>query len=387
MIVQDLIIDLGLPLSVVDHPAFLRAMNIADPRLTVLSRRTLCRETNLTFLLGPHTGDNLRQRLEDTIAAFDIEDKFVRIATDNASNNLRAFDELVIPGFEVYFEPEDDDVDPVENAEKHAVDRTDLILTACDILSLQEFASVFALYAEATTRAQADKTASISLVAPSILSIYFDLERERTNCEYPGPLCRTLVNSLCERFGRLLERCEIFADSSIKMKKRSTHDLFLIASFLDGRFKFNWILASDLLDSTKERLINTMKTLVLKAALQLHGSLSYISETNMEPSISDHCGTVDESLSNLPNFKRKRLFSGYEGQKASGKKKRSCILESIESEISMFEKEDGDDSSLVLEKKNTYSYLQKLATKRNINASSSWSIIEECAFSTYFIEM
>lgn len=33
----------------------------------------------------------------------------MRIVTDNASNNLKAFQELVIPGFEVYFEPEDDD--------------------------------------------------------------------------------------------------------------------------------------------------------------------------------------------------------------------------------------------------------------------------------------
>jgi hypothetical protein len=45
MIVQNLIIDLGLPLSIVDHPSFLRAMNIIDPRFSVLSRRVLCRET------------------------------------------------------------------------------------------------------------------------------------------------------------------------------------------------------------------------------------------------------------------------------------------------------------------------------------------------------
>ncbi len=47
--------------------------------------------------------------LEDTIASFNIEDKVVRIVTDNASNNLKAFDELIIPRFEVYFEPEDDE--------------------------------------------------------------------------------------------------------------------------------------------------------------------------------------------------------------------------------------------------------------------------------------
>ncbi len=61
--------------------------------------------------------------MEDTLAAFNIENKVVRIVTDNASNNLKAFDELVIPGFEAYFEPEDDEdeyddeADVVENDE------------------------------------------------------------------------------------------------------------------------------------------------------------------------------------------------------------------------------------------------------------------------------
>lgn len=43
------------------------------------------------------------------MANFSIEEKVVRIVTDNASNNLKAFGELVIPGFEVYFEPDDDE--------------------------------------------------------------------------------------------------------------------------------------------------------------------------------------------------------------------------------------------------------------------------------------
>ncbi|CAF2484764.1 unnamed protein product [Rotaria sp. Silwood2] len=175
MIVHDLIIDLGLPLSIVDHPAFVRAMNTIDPRFTVLSRRTLCREALpsaleqvmvkvkqacddakfvaltldvwsdrrmrtfiaitmhtiaknddsfqnylLTFqpLSGPHTGESLRRQLEGVIATFNIEDKVVWIVTDNASNNLKAFDELIIPGFEVYFELEDDDDEHDEETEK-----------------------------------------------------------------------------------------------------------------------------------------------------------------------------------------------------------------------------------------------------------------------------
>ena len=38
MVVQDFIIDMALPFSIVDHLSFLRAMNTIDPRFTVLSR-------------------------------------------------------------------------------------------------------------------------------------------------------------------------------------------------------------------------------------------------------------------------------------------------------------------------------------------------------------
>jgi hypothetical protein len=57
---------------------------------------------------GQHTGENLRNQLEKIIAAFNIEGKVVRLVTDNASNNVKGFGDLVVPGFEVYFEPEED---------------------------------------------------------------------------------------------------------------------------------------------------------------------------------------------------------------------------------------------------------------------------------------
>ncbi|CAF1246540.1 unnamed protein product, partial [Didymodactylos carnosus] len=135
MIVQDLIIDLGLPLSIVDHPSFLRAMNTIDPRFSVLSRRVLCRETLPSALeqvmvkvkqaCSLHTGDNLRRQLEDAAATFNIEEKVVRIVTDNASNNLKAFEQLVIPGFEVYFEAEDDEDEHDDETDAADCERND----------------------------------------------------------------------------------------------------------------------------------------------------------------------------------------------------------------------------------------------------------------------
>jgi hypothetical protein len=248
------------------------------------------------------------------------------------------------------------------------VGRADLVLTSRDIIILQEFASIFALFAEATTRTQSEKSASISLVAPSILSIYFDLEHEQANCKYLGSLCRALLNSLRERFGGLLERFEVFDSNSIKMKKRSTYDLYkddlyLISPFLDGRFKLKWVLSLDLSESVQERITNMIKMLVLKAALQLYSITNNSSEFIIELPVTDRCTTDDDTISNLPSFKRKRLFSGYEGQKTPSKKKRSCVSESIEGEILMFEKEHSDDSRLVFLKKDYYPYLQRLATR------------------------
>ena len=248
------------------------------------------------------------------------------------------------------------------------IDRADLVLTARDITILQEFASIFALFAEATTRTQSETSASISLIAPSILSIYFDLEHEQSSCKYLGSLCRALLNSLRERFGGLLERCEIFDENTIRVKKRSTYDLYkddlyLITPFLDGRFKSKWVFSLDLTESVKERIANMIKMLVQKAALQLYSVTSNTSECVVEPSISDRCTTDDDTITNLPSYKRKRLFSGYEGPKTPGKKKRSCVSELIEGEISMFEKEHCDDAHLVFSKKHSYPYLHRLATR------------------------
>ena len=44
MVINDFIIDLGLPLSIVERPGFLRAMHTVDHKFVVPSRRSLCRD-------------------------------------------------------------------------------------------------------------------------------------------------------------------------------------------------------------------------------------------------------------------------------------------------------------------------------------------------------
>ncbi|CAF4794697.1 unnamed protein product [Rotaria sp. Silwood1] len=165
-IVENLIIDLGLPLSIVERQPFIKFMNTKDPKFTMTSRRTLSRTTiprlynamndelkkfcnqsqfiSLTLdiwtdrrlraffamtghafvdnelksyvlcflpLHGSHTANLLLQTYENIVSMFDIQTKLVRLVTDNAANNIKAFENLIIPGFEHYFDIEDDDND------------------------------------------------------------------------------------------------------------------------------------------------------------------------------------------------------------------------------------------------------------------------------------
>jgi len=130
----------------------------------------------------------------------------------------------------------------------------ELILSMKDLVILREFISIFALFAEATTRTQAEQCVSISLVAPSVLGIYYDLENESKLCKYTSSLCDTLMKSLKERFGGLLMNLEIPVDDHIKHRNTFdlfSDDLFFISSFLDGQFRLRWILQSALPEDVK----------------------------------------------------------------------------------------------------------------------------------------
>lgn len=132
--------------------------------------------------------------------------------------------------------------------------RSELILSMKDLTVLREFISIFTLFAEATTRTQAENCLSVSLVAPSVLGIYFDLENEAKTSKHSSSLCNALLLSLKQRFGGLLRNLGITVDDSVKPRNTSalfSDDIFLIATFLDGQFRLRWILQSVLLEDTK----------------------------------------------------------------------------------------------------------------------------------------
>ncbi|CAF3421519.1 unnamed protein product [Rotaria socialis] len=395
-IVENLIIELGLPLSLIERSGFITFMSNVDPKFSTISRRTLTRTilpdlytkmlhglksfcSMATFIsltldlwtdrrqrvffaltghsiinsefksyvlsfqpiYGKHRAPVLLDTYEACISSFSIRGKLVRLITDSASNNIAAFSGLIIPGFECYFQRDDDDelysdwyndgeqtesddakidnnvpldvqdvvkqfldsiaiddesfrlpcyahsiqlvindglkgsicVQPslekiskiaklshsstavaerleniqvcVPNANKTRwnsqydmvvtvigiqpsalndiliqTQHRELCLKSLDYQMLNEFVSLLTLFAEATTTTQAQKTPSVSIVAPSILAIYQDLLLERANVKHASSLCECLLESLLSRFG---------------------DPVFLVAPFLDGRFRLNWI--------------------------------------------------------------------------------------------------------------------------------------------------
>ncbi len=343
---------------------------------------------------GSHTSEKLLEYYDAIISGFQIHDKLSRIVTDIASNNIKAFKNLIIPGFESYFADDNENInggdasdvndsgsgesddeldtntvttatiltqttlDTVKdsfdnvasksalrlpcfahtlqlvvhdglqestcvkhtvtkiskiaklahsstiftekleaigksipranktrwNSQLHTVQkvleipstqlngiltelkRKELCLGTRDLAILNEFVSLLALLGEATTVTQAQNLPSISLVAPSIVSIYFDLIIEQDNVIYTTPLCNALLSSLIGRFGGLLEELDIDFDTTVKKKERMIYTViqyFFVSSFLDGKFKLKWITESPLSDEKKRMHLLKFKTLYL----------------------------------------------------------------------------------------------------------------------------
>ena len=170
-IVLNLIVNMGLPLSIVDSPSFKNFITDVDPRYKFISRRDVTRSflpvlqrkcmsklkdicskskhvslsldcwsdrrmrayfgitlhtiiddehksylVSLDRLHGNHSGEKLAAEFDRVINLYNLNDKIVRLVTDNASNNLAAFDNIVLPGFEEYF----DELEYTESDDEHS---------------------------------------------------------------------------------------------------------------------------------------------------------------------------------------------------------------------------------------------------------------------------
>lgn len=247
----------------------------------------------------------------------------------------------------------------------------DLCLKSSDYQILNEFISLLALFAEATTTTQAENTPSISIVAPSILAIYDDLLREQPIIKHTSSLCESLLNSFTSRFGGLLEQMLIEMKISDKNKNNRFYDLFkdpifLIAPFLDGRFRLAWLSASVISEEMREELINKIQQMVFDQCVVLeHANRSQMVSTNDTSPISPppSIQTTNAITASSPIIsKRKSLFSNMRMQEV--KKPKPDVFSYIKDEISRYISNDDDlDAMFLLKYSNNYPTLSKLAQK------------------------
>ena len=78
---------------------------------------------------GKHAANLLLHTSDNVIGAFEIETKLVRLVTDNAANNVKAFENRILPGFECYFDHDDDNA---STTNINDLDMKNLIKTSFD---------------------------------------------------------------------------------------------------------------------------------------------------------------------------------------------------------------------------------------------------------------
>ncbi|CAF3089987.1 unnamed protein product [Rotaria socialis] len=564
-IVENLIVNLGLPLSIVEREPFIKFMNVVDPKFTMTSRRTLSRTTiprlyatmneelkkfcaqshfiSLTLdiwsdrrlraffamtghafvdnalksyvlcflpLHGSHSANLLLQTYENVVSMFDTQTKLVRLVTDNAANNIKAFENLIIPGFEHYFDNEDNDeaesdVDldgysdddddgdksynqVINNNETHIIEsikysfdnvtansdalripcfahtiqlvvndglkqtssietalvkvskiaklshtsisfaeklehigksipranktrwnsqfntvenvlripsselneilislkRKDLCLLAKDYQMLNEFMLLLTLFAEATTLTQAENTPSISFIAPTVLTIYYDLVYEQSNILYTSSLCKSLLTSLIARFGGLLEELGVTIDKSIPQKSSSElyrDQIFIYSSFLDGKFKLDWVLESSLPLEKKNVICDKIKNLIYDHCVVLMHNNS--STKTPESHVFDGDQSTKTATSRTTP-KRKSLFSNIEQKNV--KKQKIDNFASIKDEINTYLNDDDSNSNrfILIDQSIKYKALNQLS-KKIFTVPATSSPVERVFFQSGFI--
>jgi hypothetical protein len=237
----------------------------------------------------------------------------------------------------------------------------ELCLKSLDYQMLNEFSSLLTLFAEATTISQAQN-------APSILAIYNDLLLERANVKHASSLCECLLESLLARFGGMLEQMLLKIDIPEKKKNKRFYDLFkdpvfLLAPFLDGRFRLNWISVSTLLEQVQEELSNKIQQLVFEQCILLEQANVSPGTSDNNPTLSPTAQTQSLSTSTATSPitpKRKYLFTNIITETT---KTKSDPFSYIKDEIFKYVNDENSDAMVLLKCSNIYPTLSKLAMR------------------------
>ena len=182
-----------------------------------------------------------------------------------------------------------------------------LIMNSKERRMLEEFVSLFELFNEATVSTQGESYATISPVAPTVLGILFDLERERSSSSLIlVSVCDALISLIKARFSWLLRHCDIDVPFDCHcMSERFSDVIFLISPLFDTRFKLLWL--DHLQTVVKMRVLEKLQ----KACVRF---FSQIASQNLSKVVVDASNEAEKSntdatalMTNSPT-KRKCLF-------------------------------------------------------------------------------
>ncbi|UJR18451.1 hypothetical protein I4U23_005356 [Adineta vaga] len=222
-------------------------------------------------------------------------------------------------------------------------------------LTLEEFVSLFELFNEATVLTQGQSYTTISLVAPTVLGILFDLERELCSSSSTlVPLCKTLISSIKARFSGLLRHFEIDVPfDSFCMSERFSDAIFLIPPLLDARFKLLWLNNLDTV--VKVRVLEKIRA----AFVRFFSKLIILVSRNVGPDMSKAAEPSDAGVATKTDdtlLKRKCLFPYFNETKKISVDDKAKIL----SELDAYLCEESCEANLIFMKNNLYPCLYEL---------------------------
>ncbi|CAF4362491.1 unnamed protein product [Didymodactylos carnosus] len=234
--------------------------------------------------------------------------------------------------------------------------KPELILSSTDKTVLMEFIQLLELFEEATIDAQGENHATISCVAPCILSIVHSLNSKK--CDHLENMRVSLLSSMKARFSGLLRQFAIdVPNDQYVMAERFADPIFLLTPTLDARFKFHWLNDIGLLDDIKRNIVEKIKKLISLVDSQdtrRDIEKETLTDTNKEQQTSDAayspvCG----------KRKLSKLFPYLENPS----KRILNIKSTVSEELENFGKEQRMDNDLILTKHQSYPHLSKLALK------------------------
>lgn len=119
-----------------------------------------------------------------------------------------------------------------------------LILSQREYAQLKELIEVLDPFLEATNLTQGEKTVTVSVVVPCVLTLHSHLQEIRERVRYCGPLVRALENSMKARFTEIFSAvmmpgCE--PDEGRGPTKFPFTIAYFVASVLDPAFGFQWL--------------------------------------------------------------------------------------------------------------------------------------------------